>query len=168
GAVFAGEQRKENAAAENRINETSGVTREHPAVACETTLTIGKIRARISGRDAPGVCHALGQKRLFGNLFLEEFLGRFLRLPEECSIENDPDAGAILRERDIPKPAVGRAQLAGERALPPLVSPPAFVVREDGDLLQVSVSFLQLEMSAEYRMAAARVDHVARSDLVVR
>ena len=48
GALFAREEGEENAAAENRIDETGGVAREQPAVTGQAALAIGKIRARIS------------------------------------------------------------------------------------------------------------------------
>ena len=84
GALFARQEGKENAAAENRVDESGGVAGEEPAVAGETALAIGKIRARIGRRDATGTSHTAGQEGLFGDRFFEELFGRFFRLPDRA------------------------------------------------------------------------------------
>ncbi len=109
--------------------------------------------------------HAFGEKRLLGERLLKEGLGRFLRLLEESGIEHHADAGAPVRQRHIPEPAIGRTKLAGERAVAACISLDSVVVGEDRDLLEVRIGFLELEMVAQNRVASARIDHIAGRDL---
>ena len=165
GALFAREEGEENAAAENRIDESGGVAGEHPAVARQAALAIGKIRARVSRGHALGAGHAAGEEWLLGERLFEELFGRFFRLPVKRGVADDADARTIVRQRNVPKPAIGRANLSGEAGIPALLQLHPFIVGEDRDLLQVGIGFLEFEVIAQDRMPAARVDHIAGRDL---
>ena len=165
GALFAREEGKENAAAENRVDESGGVAGEHPAVTRQAALAIGKIRARVSRGHAVGAGHAAGEKGLLGERLFEELFGRFFRLLVKRGVADDADARTIVRQRNVPKPAIGCAHLAGEAGIPAFLQFHPLIVGEDRDLLQVGIGFLELEMIAQDRMSAARVDHIAGRDL---
>ena len=66
GALFTREEGKENATAENRVDESGGVAGEQPAVTRQAALAIGKIRARVSRGHAAGAGHAAGEEGLLG------------------------------------------------------------------------------------------------------
>src|SRR5262245_40431689 len=96
GTLLACEMGEENAATENRINETGGIAGEHPALTRETCLAIRKIGACVGRGDPPGLSHAPGEKRLFGERLLKELFRRFLRPSVERRIADDADAGTAL------------------------------------------------------------------------
>ena len=106
GGLFAGKKGEENAAAKNRIDETGGVTGEHPAIAREAGLAVGKIRARVSLGHAPGAGHAAGEEWLPGERLFKELFRRFFRLPVKRGVADDADARTIIRQRNVPKPPI--------------------------------------------------------------
>ena len=57
-----------------------------------------------------------------------------------------------------------RAHQPRERGVDPVVALHAFVVRVAGELLEMCVGRLELELRADHRVAPARVDQVARAD----
>ncbi len=164
GGLFAGKKGKENAAAKNRVDETGGVTGQHPAIAREAGLAVGKICARVSLGHAPGSGHAAGEERLPGERLFEELFRRFLRLPVKRGVADDADARTIVRQRNVPKPPIGRANHSGKGGIPALLQFHPLIVGEDRDFLQVGIGFLEFEVVAQDRMSAARVDHITGRD----
>ena len=167
GALFAREEGEENAAAENRIDESGGVAGEHPAVARQAALAIGKIRAaRKPGSRGRASGHAAGEEGLLGERLFEELFGRFFRLLVKRGVADDADARTIVRQRNVPKPAIELREPCRVRAgIPAFLHLHPLIVGEDRDLLQVGIGFLEFEVIAQNRMSAARVDHISGRDL---
>ena len=117
-------------------------------------------------RDALRLTHAAPDLRLFPDGFVQHLLGWFLQRFEGRDVRDDPNAHLRRRERDHPKPTAAPGDDADERARDAFVPRDIFVVGEDGKLLQVRVVFLELEILADHRAAAAAIEHdSARLDL---
>src|SRR5437762_5797283 len=163
GRLFTSEDSEKNAAAENWIDETGGITRKQPAIAGEPLAPIGKVRRGVNLRNATARADAIAHEWLLGNGALEKFFGGKSRAFEVRRLQNNADTGAVIFQRDNPEPALQGANHTGERAIDSLLAFQPFVVRKERKLLQMLVTFLQLELISDHGIPPARVDNIERT-----
>src|SRR5205807_5560259 len=112
------------------------------------------------------VLHLPDEQRLLLDRLLEKFFRAQADFSEDGVIEHDADARARGAERDNPEPAIDRAHHPRESAIAAFGALDTVVMREERNLLQVFVVFLELELRAYNRITAARIDDVVRGDLI--
>src|SRR6266513_295943 len=157
---FNSEDGEKNAATENRIDETGSITGKQPAISGESLTPIGKIRCAINLRNASARADAITHERLLGDGALEKFFGGKSRAFEVRRLQYNADTGAIIFQRDNPEPALQGPNHASERAVDSLLAFQPFVVRKERKLLQMLITFLQLELISDHGIPPARVDQV--------
>src|SRR5581483_2221217 len=89
---------------------------------------------------------------------------RKFRRTKSRGVHDHADARARFRKWNEPEPAVESAHHPDERGVAAGKSFDLFVMREDGKLLQVIVSLLQFEKTAEQSLASAAIEQVATCD----
>src|SRR5262245_42337627 len=131
GAFFATEHGKKNAAAENRVDESSGVAYKQPAIAVQTLASIGEIRFVIGLRNAPRFCHSLRNGWLFRQRLLEKIFRAELGFTESFTVENHSDARSLIGEWNQPKPPINSTNQNRQRAINSFRTPYTIVMSKD-------------------------------------
>ncbi len=167
GGIFGGFHGDEDAGAEHGIDEAGGVAREEPAVAGEGFVAVGVVALGVDFADAGGIRHAAPDFGLLAEHGFERFLGAFLEGFEGGDVEDHADAHQCLAEGDHPDPAVAVADQARVGALLAGIARDVFVMREDGEFLEVRIRFFEGEKIADDGVASAAIDDVARADLLL-
>src|SRR5207245_614808 len=142
-------------AAEDWIDETGGVTGKQPAIAGESLTPIGKVRCRINLRNATARADAIAHERLLRNGALEKFFGGKSRAFEVRRLQYKANTGAVTFQRNDPEPALQSTNHTSERAIDPLLAFQPFIVGEERKLLQMLITFLQLELIPDHGIAPA-------------
>src|SRR6478672_2287269 len=106
GAFFAAENRKENAAAKNRVDESGGVACKYPPIAVQTRASIGEIRFDIGFRNAPRVCHPFCNGWLFRQRLVKKIVGAEVGFTKSFAVEYHADARSLVRNWNQPKPTI--------------------------------------------------------------
>src|SRR5438874_6437383 len=166
GRLFTSEDSEKNAAAENGIDETGGIPGKQPAITGESLAPIGKIRCGIDLRNAPTSADAIAHEGLLGNRALEKFFGGKSRAFEVRCLQYNADTGAVIFQGDDPEPALQGTNHAGERAIDSLLAFQPLVVRKERKLLQMLITFLQLELTSDHGISPARVDQILSPEFV--
>src|SRR4051794_18559693 len=117
GAFFTAEHRKKNAAAKNRVDESSGVACKQPAIAVQTRASVGEIGFDIGFRNAPRVYHAFCNRWLFSQRLLEKILSTELGFTKNLTVENHADARSLIRKWNQPEPTINGTNQNCQRAV---------------------------------------------------
>src|SRR5207253_161195 len=80
-------------------------------------------------------------------------------------LQYNANTGAVTFQRDDPEPALQSTNHTSERAIDPLLAFQPFIVGEERKLLQMLITFLQLELIPDHGIAPARVDDIARANI---
>src|SRR5436309_2830654 len=109
---------------------------------------------------------AAAHEWLFSNRAFKKLFGGEPGPFEVGRLQHDTDTGAVIFKGNDPEPTVQRAHHSRECAIDSSLAFQTFVVRKEREFLQMLITFLQLEFVCDHRIATARVDQIARTNLV--
>jgi hypothetical protein len=153
----------ENAAAKDRVDKPSSVTRDQPPIAKGLGDAIRVITSRKDWFDAAGVAHILREDWLLLETCFQDSFWTFFHGSESLGVHDDTYAHARRSKRDHPEPAIKAAHYPDQGAIDASRAIDIFVMGIERELLEVVVRLLKAQKISNHSLSSATIEKTAGS-----